>query len=117
MRRQRNSPRELHGQKALELHIMPVLEVVMQEIASQRNNEESIVILNQKLEMLQLPLIQPNPRISIFGGNGFSPTIEGASIIDSKHKYCLPCKTGWNQYEFGILPVQVQQSNKNLKDQ
>lgn len=80
-----------------------ILMVVMEGIRSKRNNEESIHIINQSLRQLDLPEIKSNATIEVVHGNGFSASIEGAVIIDSTNKFCLPCKVGWNMYEFGIL--------------
>lgn len=90
---------------ATKAQVQELHQLVLEEIASGRSNPESLAILNSKLKAQGLPSIESDPEIEIIYGNGFVGSTEGAAIQDGRHLYCLPCKTGWNQYEFGIAPT------------
>jgi hypothetical protein len=90
------------GSLANEDQLKFLQQVVLIEIRSKRTNEESIKIINSNLATLRLPEIGSDANIEIIGNNGFTGAIEGATIRDSKHQYCLPCQSGRNQFKFGI---------------
>jgi hypothetical protein len=93
------------GSLASEAQVAQLRLLVIEEIRSNRSNEESLALINAQLAAMKLPQIGPNPSIAIISGNGFMPSTEGAALEDGKHRFCLPCETGWNRYEMGIIPV------------
>jgi hypothetical protein len=91
--------------------VLTLQRLVIEEIRSQRSDEESFLILNAKLKEMGLPVVQENAAIELIYGNGFAGSIEGATISDQSHLYCLPCKLGWNEYEIGVKSL----SKDNVK--
>jgi len=93
---------------ATKKQILIVQRIVIREAMSAHPYEKTLEIINAKLHELALPTIQANAKVNVVKGNGILPSIEGASFEDGAYKFCLPCQTGWNQYEVGIFPISDQ---------
>ncbi len=82
------NPKSLASQDQLKI----LQKVILIEIASKRTDEDSRVIINANLQSLALPEIEFNPEVEIIGNSGgVVGSIQGATLKDSKHLYCLPC--------------------------
>lgn len=79
--------------------------VVVNEIRTKRDDQKSISIINANLASMNLPVIGLDADIEIVHGNGFVGSTEGAAIKDAHHRFCLPCSSSGNHYEFGITEL------------
>lgn len=109
----------VHGSIATLEQLKNIDLIVKKELKSTNSDKESTEIINKELKSYKLPIINVESsdlEIKIVEMNGFaSSTPIGISVVDGKHRFCLPCSNGWNSFEFGIQKWEKPPRNQNGK--
>jgi|GEM_PF-2377365 len=100
---------------ASEFQTRQIHDLVKEKLNFARFKEEFVVLINRQSVEFDLPQIEQTSsdlEVEITLSVGFGSSFPlGVKIVDGKHKYCFPCQSGLNVFEYGIVTWRKSERN------